>query len=519
MKYNIKKIMIIFAMGATLTSCNDFLTTDPESSYSADGSYKTQTDFTYAIAGAYAAQQDIYSSNQSLLRDLTGRSDEAKYGGMYFYGIDQFTDTAENGELTTRWTCFWQIIDRCNFILDKIDGGTFTDSNAKNYIKGEAYGLRAWSYYMLGCLFGGMPLIDKVLTADETKAIARSTQEETFAFAEKDFKSAIELLPTSWSGSNAGRVTKYAAEGVLARMYMFQSKFALAKPYLQDIISSGLYGMEENYLNCFTDSHDNGKERVWEVQFSGGLKGEGQMFSTGCIPEGYADKVIIPFSGYSTALTVSLDMFGSYENGDLRRDISTVSNLKVNGVVESKYAYISKYCHYDSYKPQSQNDWPINIPILRYTDVLMMYAECLNEEGYAANGESIHDTRPWNITHEGDIWFAKSKDNKCVYAFVTNTDWKYGERKEFIIKSMKGSYKTKVSILGYDSKLVEYRENFDASIRMDASPLGLVISAVNGQRFYTNNLWDNPVVFKIENVEYNPSSNNETKSSEIDGAL
>ncbi len=136
-----------------------------------------------------------------------------------------------------------------------------------------------------------------------------------------------------------------------------------------------------------------------------------------------------------------------------------------------------------------------------------------------ANGESIHDTRPWNITHEGDIWFAKSKDNKCVYAFVTNTDWKYGERKEFIIKSMKGSYKTKVSILGYDSKLVEYRENFDASIRMDASPLGLVISAVNGQRFYTNNLWDNPVVFKIENVEYNPSSNNETKSSEIDGAL
>lgn len=250
--------------------------------------------------------------------------------------------------------------------------------------------MRAWSYYMLSCLFGGMPLIDKVLTADETKAIARSTQEETFAFAEKDFKSAIELLPTSWSGSNAGRVTKYAAEGVLARMYMFQSKFALAKPYLQDIISSGLYGMEENYLNCFTDSHDNGKERVWEVQFSGGLKGEGQMFSTGCIPEGYADKVIIPFSGYSTALTVSLDMFGSYENGDLRRDISTVSNLKVNGVVESKYAYISKYCHYDSYKPQSQNDWPINIPILRYTDVLMMYAECLNEDGYAANGEAFN---------------------------------------------------------------------------------------------------------------------------------
>jgi alpha-L-fucosidase len=135
-----------------------------------------------------------------------------------------------------------------------------------------------------------------------------------------------------------------------------------------------------------------------------------------------------------------------------------------------------------------------------------------------ANGEAIHNIRPWNIIREGNIWFTRAKDDNCVYAFVSNTDWKYGDRKEFIIKSLKGDDNTKVSILGYDSKLVEYRQGFDASIHVANTDLGLVISAVNGQRFYTNNQWDNPVVFKIENVEYRPSVKVSSKKSNIDGA-
>ena len=137
-----------------------------------------------------------------------------------------------------------------------------------------------------------------------------------------------------------------------------------------------------------------------------------------------------------------------------------------------------------------------------------------------ANRESIHDVRPWNLTREDNVWFTSSKDSKTVYAFVTNTDWKYGDRKVFVIKSLKANPNTKVSILGYDSKLVEYRKDFDASIYIDKnSPIGLTISAVNGQRFYTNNKWDNPVVFKIENVDYRPLNIKPENKSNIDGAL
>jgi len=370
-------------------SCDDFLTTVPESSYSVASAYKNQSDFEYAIAGVYSAQQDLYSTNSCWFRLIISRSDDTRNGSHNTYGVDQFTDGDNVSTLSVGWQTLWSMINRCNLILDKIESVEFSDSNLKSNITGEAYALRAWAYYTLAWQFGGMPLINKEMSVAETKTILRSTQEETFAFAVADFKKAIELLPATWSGSDLGRVTRYAAEGLLARLLMFQSKFPEAKPYLEDIITSGHYQMEPNYVNCFNDSHDNGKERVWEVQFTGNLSGEGQSFSTGMLPEGYTDAVLIPFPGTAEAMYASLDMANAYETGDLRKDVSIVTNIKVSGVLQSKYHYILKYCHY-KYVPQSKTDWANNIPILRYTDVKMMYAECLNEEAYIADGEAFN---------------------------------------------------------------------------------------------------------------------------------
>ncbi|HPT21544.1 MAG TPA: alpha-L-fucosidase [Bacteroidales bacterium] len=135
------------------------------------------------------------------------------------------------------------------------------------------------------------------------------------------------------------------------------------------------------------------------------------------------------------------------------------------------------------------------------------------------NQESIHDIRPWEIIKEGDIWFTRARDKNTVYAFVpAGKEWKYGTRKEFVFKTLEGNDQTKVSILGYASELVEYRNGFDASIYYFPTKLGLVISAVNGQRLYTNNEWPNPVVLKIENVKYMQPVTSQVKSSTIDGA-
>lgn len=135
-----------------------------------------------------------------------------------------------------------------------------------------------------------------------------------------------------------------------------------------------------------------------------------------------------------------------------------------------------------------------------------------------ANEEGIAAIRPWNIIREGNIWFTKAKTGNTVYAFVpAGTEWKYGERKDLVLKTLEGNAQTKVSILGYASELVEYKKDFDAHIYVQPTPVGLVISAVNGQRFYTNNKWPNPVVLKIENVQYKPYDDHSTRA-ELEGA-
>lgn len=381
-------LLLALCGSSFLISCDDFLTTIPESSYSAEGSYKSQDDFNYAIAAVYSAQQGLFSSNASWLRLIITRSDDIRTGAGYVNGVDQFLDTDAVDHLTSFWSTAYVMINRCNLILDKIDGVEFKDNVLKDAIKGEAYTLRAWAYHNLAWQFGGVPLIDHELTVDETLQVARSTQEETFEFAANDYKSAIELLPESWDTDDVGRITKYAAEGGLARLYMFQSKFAEAMPYLKDIIDSGNYAMEEEYVNCFTDSHDNGKERVWEIQFTGGQLGEGQAFGAGMVPGGYPGGDILPFPGWSSSVYVSNSMVNAYEEGDLRKDVSIVNNYMENGVLNEKYI-VRKFCHFDTYIPKDRSDLANNIPIIRYTDVKMMYAECLNEAGYVGDGEAF----------------------------------------------------------------------------------------------------------------------------------
>jgi len=379
-------------LSLTVLSCKDsFLTVIPESTYSVAAAYQTQSDFVFAIAGVYSKQQELYSGSGDnwFMYTLIRRGDDCRTNaGQSTGGIDAFTDGDNVPVLSSSWNKYWQMIYRCNLILEKIDAVTFTDANLKNYITGEAYALRALSYYNLAWQFGGMPLITNVITVDETKLIARSTQEQTFAQAEADYTKAITLLPPSWTGANLGRVTKYAAEGGLARLYMFQGNFNAAKPLLADIIGSNLYVMEPLYVNCFTDSHDNGKERVWEIQFNGNVSGEGSYGGSLFIPEvnDYLPKVVKGTA--DGGVQVSLSMISAYEPGDLRKDLSIKTGIKEAGGISNAYRII-KYSHFDKYTPTDRTDWATNYPVIRYTDVKLMYAECLNEGGYAANGEAF----------------------------------------------------------------------------------------------------------------------------------
>ena len=365
-------------------SCKDYLDLSPISSYNAGSFYVTQSDFNLAVNGAYSELQSLYENN--LFYTLEARSDNVDTDTEYDYGIvSKFTDNATTSELLTVWERFWILVDRCNAIIDQIDDGTFDDESYRSYYKGEAHFLRGYAYFQLGCLYGGMPLIDHQMKVSEIKTTARSTQGETFDFAASDLEQAAGLLPGSWSSSELGKATKYAAEGILARLCLFQGKYAEAKSLLTDIISSGKYEMASDYENCFLDSHDISSEHVFQIQFTSG--GQGNAVPEASAPEQIKSE-LFPQSGKSSFLKVSDDLYDSYESGDLRRDISVQKGYLNNaGVVDLVTCFYIKYAHGTTSTTKYDRD--VNLPILRYTDVKLMYAEVLNEEGYHAVGDAF----------------------------------------------------------------------------------------------------------------------------------
>ena len=117
------------------------------------------------------------------------------------------------------------------------------------------------------------------------------------------------------------------------------------------------------------------------------------------------------------------------------------------------------------------------------------------------NHESMDSVRSWVVSKEDDIWFTK-KGNSTVYAFVTDVaNWKEAERKSFLLRSIKSTPNTKISVLGQNSQIIEYKADLDVSCKYKQTPEGLEVSVVKAQRIYDDHRWPNAVVIKLENVE------------------
>jgi alpha-L-fucosidase len=119
---------------------------------------------------------------------------------------------------------------------------------------------------------------------------------------------------------------------------------------------------------------------------------------------------------------------------------------------------------------------------------------------YFINRECIDDVRSWVVSKESNIWYT-SKNGHTLYAIVTNADdWKEGTRKTFLIRSAVSTAKTQISVLGQNSRVIEYK-NDDVSCRYKQTTKGLEVSVVKAQRIYDDHRWPNPVVIKLDNVD------------------
>lgn len=379
----------------TMMSCGkDYLDVNPETYQGAANFFQTKAQFTQAVNGGYAPLQGIYNGTLWALAEM--RSDNTSYqyntgdrSGFPYEEIDEFREISNNTHATSFFNNAYLGISRCNVVLDRIDASTL-DAVSKDQIIGEASFLRAFYYFQLVRVFGDLPLVLKeVKSTDEAfSAAPRKPAADIYAQILIDAKAATQKLPEVYTAAaDKGRATKGTARTLLAEVYMTQKNFTAATTELRAVVQSGKYQLNGNYADNFSITKKNGVESIFEIQYMEGSNGENSSFIYAFAPYNSAATV----AGFAVASGAAAgwnaptqDMLDAYEAGDLRKDVSV--GLNFTDPNNKKIApYVKKYLSPHAVRFITAD----NFPVYRYSDVLLMLAECLNEAGFQADGEAF----------------------------------------------------------------------------------------------------------------------------------
>lgn len=385
MKFKIAQYLTITCLALVMASCEDYLDEAPISEATTSNSYKTASDAEAALIGAYDSfQQEYYIWDNVLFSDVI--SDNCYAGGdnPEIFSIEDLTITPTNGRLFNNWSQIYNAIAKANVVLDKVPG--ISDSqldvdNRREQILGEASFLRAYHYFQLVTLWGGVPLITKPVTSTEPTETQkpRNTEAEIYDQIITDLEFAIDNLPDTYSGDdgvNKARATKGAANALLAKAYAQKSDRDYTKvlEYCNAVINSPAgYQLLTDFAFLFDGNHYNNSESIMEVQFIGGTEAN------------WGPQLLLPpsISGdtWRKFVTPSHNLVDAFDaEGDVIRKTSSILfeeapwsdefwSLAVNGQVPF------------SFKWKSANGWASTNRqyLLRLADIILLKAEALNE--------------------------------------------------------------------------------------------------------------------------------------------
>lgn len=372
-----KYILIITTTILALSSCSDFLELAPEHMINEQSFYKTADDFETALIGTYAPWQELHDSPLIRLGELTTDNAEITWSSPTTSEaeLDENEVTSTNGFVGAVWSVGFQTVSRCNNLLNRIEGAGI-DERLKSQYKAEALFLRAYSYFYLVRFFGDLPIIKKSFTSPNEIAefdMTRRPENEVFQLIIDDLTTAAGLfelddLPKS-------RASEGAAKTLLGKVYLRQKKYDLAADVLEEVIQMN-YRLVEDYQTLFTNNNQNLPESIFEIPYLSGDIGEGNSFSSLFTPARF-DMAIFPGNmNGSGRVMPTLDLINSYEPGDLRREASIGDSVLL---VTGDYAQEKYGLKFVDFTVGLTGDGGINFTALRYADVLLMYAEALNE--------------------------------------------------------------------------------------------------------------------------------------------
>lgn len=461
-----KKLIFLSTIFAALLmgSCKKDLNQKPISSQTTETFYASPTDFYQAMNAVY---QGLHYYPVRLMNLSEIRSDNIYGVSVTVRDWDPVNDfspsLAANAYVVEAWQTNYNAIFKANTMLEQLkkNGGNAGSPALVTRYQAESQFLRAFYYFDLVKYFGKVPLIDHTLLADEATTIGRSPVADVYKLIISDLQFAIANLPASYTGGDIGRATKYAAEGLLAEVYMARSgptyniegpglgvnEWNLALPLLNDIINSGQFTFNTNFANIFAYSNQSptsagNKEAVFDVMYQSGLSSTsdiyGAQYPWTLAPNGYflslGDKVS---DGSLEIIPVSNDLLTSYASNDARKPVTIYTAGYTNAGNTETRPFFKKWLDVTKIPTTSRFDWGINFIAIRYTDILMRKAECIlhgasgsqsdvdaivnqvrNRAGLApltnVTLDQLLDERRREFANEGTRWFDLQRSGNLI---------------------------------------------------------------------------------------------------------
>lgn len=401
---NIKGYLMVFllSMISIFAGCKkDFLDRQSQGEYDQDNYPYPEGSGPYDqfINGAYATLRSYDVTVFPFVTIASIRSDDADKGSTPSDGADQLahdnlTLTPSSGVVNAFWVGHYTLINKCNYVLERVteDPNPNTAEALKTAARAEARFLRAYAYFMLVRSYGRVPLIDTVITKNASEAnVPQSLPSAVYQFIESDLTYAASNLPASYDPKFVGRATRGAANGLLAKVYLYQGKFSQAMAAANQVMTSGQYDLSVPYATIFNEEGENSKESLFEVQAT----------STASIQTNYG-------SQYSNVQGVrgtgswdlgwgfnipSTSLEAAYEANDPRkaRTILYAGGTSIYGEAIPAGLPNARYNNKVYTNPAKRAlignrfGWWNNVRLLRYADVVLMYAEAANELGGSDN--------------------------------------------------------------------------------------------------------------------------------------
>ncbi len=372
LKLGISTLLILLL----LAGCKkEFLEKSPPDALTEVGFYNSAERAQLGVNAIYVSLQSAWSINLYRINDvpsgevLLSNTVPLEYNNFtYFPALNQIHDT---------WRGLYEGVYRSNLAIANIPGINMAEALKSQYV-GEAKFLRALFYFDLVNIFGAVPLVTQPLPDTDASLIARTPVADVYKVIIADLLAAEAGLPVSHSGANLGRVTKGAAQALLGKVYLYNKDYANAEKYFLLVINSGKYGLMDNFQEVWHRSFENNKESIFEVQFAD-IGGSGSNGRNGS----YLPAV----NGATGSGLATKRAFDAFDPTDPRRAMSIFrpgDSFAPN--VSTALATFSAVWSATGYAVK-KGMWPImyvnsngiNYPIIRYADVLLMYAEAANE--------------------------------------------------------------------------------------------------------------------------------------------